>query len=78
MKPDSEDWQPGPVEISSLTRITPKLMRLTWQGCPLHHDPQYGWGYLEPIQPGSGRSIEEELDRQDPEGDMSDSRFPVK
>lgn len=45
---DNKEWQPGPCLISTQMRITPKLMRLTWNGYPLHHHPKYGWGYLVP------------------------------
>jgi len=44
----NKEWQPGPCLISTQMRITPKLMRLTWNGYPLHHHPKYGWGYLVP------------------------------
>lgn len=43
-----KEWQPGPCLISTQMRITPKLMQLTWDGYPLHHDQKYGWGYLVP------------------------------
>lgn len=43
-----KDWQPGPCLISTQMRITPKLMKLTWNGYPLHFNLKYGWGYLVP------------------------------
>ena len=43
-----EDWEPGPAKISPQTRITPKLMRLIWDGFPVHYDETHGWGYLVP------------------------------
>lgn len=43
-----KEWQPGPCLITTQMRITPKLMRLTWNGYPLHHHQKYGWGYLVP------------------------------
>ena len=30
------------------TRVTPLLLRLTWDGYPLHHDAKEKWGYLVP------------------------------
>ncbi|KFQ82215.1 DNA polymerase subunit gamma-1, partial [Phaethon lepturus] len=36
-------WVPGPSLISLQMRVTPKLMRLAWDGFPKH-----GWGYLVP------------------------------
>ncbi|XP_030833050.1 DNA polymerase subunit gamma-1-like [Strongylocentrotus purpuratus] len=47
------DWSPGPSLISSQTRITPKLLRLTWDGYPLHYTIKHGWGYLVPGKPDS-------------------------
>lgn len=44
----NKDWEPGPCLITTQMRITPKLMRLTWDGYPLHHTQKYGWGYLVP------------------------------
>ncbi|XP_073509356.1 DNA polymerase subunit gamma-1 isoform X2 [Phyllobates terribilis] len=42
------DWVPGPSLISLQMRLTPKLMRLTWDGFPLHFSDKHGWGYLVP------------------------------
>lgn len=42
------DWCPGPSLLSTQTRVTPLLLRLTWDGFPLYHSPQLGWGYLVP------------------------------
>ncbi|XP_056427904.1 DNA polymerase subunit gamma-1 [Hyla sarda] len=42
------DWVPGPSLISLQMRLTPKLMRLTWDGFPLHFSEKHGWGYLVP------------------------------
>ncbi|XP_062998741.1 DNA polymerase subunit gamma-1 isoform X2 [Elgaria multicarinata webbii] len=45
---DDASWVPGPSLISLQMRVTPKLMRLTWDGFPLHYSEKYGWGYLVP------------------------------
>ncbi|XP_069840767.1 DNA polymerase subunit gamma-1 [Dendropsophus ebraccatus] len=45
---DDPDWVPGPSLISLQMRLTPKLMRLTWDGFPLHFSEKHGWGYLVP------------------------------
>uniref|UniRef100_A0A8C8VDS2 DNA polymerase subunit gamma-1 n=1 Tax=Pelusios castaneus TaxID=367368 RepID=A0A8C8VDS2_9SAUR len=45
---DDPDWVPGPSLISLQMRVTPKLMRLTWDGFPVHYSEKYGWGYLVP------------------------------
>ncbi|CAI9719229.1 DNA polymerase subunit gamma-1-like [Octopus vulgaris] len=41
-------WEAGPSLITPQLRITPKLLRLTWDGYPVHFDDKYGWGYLVP------------------------------
>uniref|UniRef100_A0A672UCU1 DNA polymerase subunit gamma-1 n=1 Tax=Strigops habroptila TaxID=2489341 RepID=A0A672UCU1_STRHB len=41
-------WVPGPSLISLQMRVTPKLMRLVWDGFPLHYSDKHGWGYLVP------------------------------
>ncbi|XP_061855317.1 DNA polymerase subunit gamma-1 isoform X1 [Colius striatus] len=41
-------WVPGPSLISLQMRVTPKLMRLAWDGFPLHYSEKHGWGYLVP------------------------------
>ena len=43
-----DDWTHGAVLQSPLTRTTPKLLRMTWDGCPLHYAEKLGWGYLLP------------------------------
>ncbi|XP_055948526.1 DNA polymerase subunit gamma-1-like isoform X2 [Argiope bruennichi] len=45
---DDPDWEPGPYLISTQMRSVPKLMRMTWDGFPLHYDEKHGWGYLVP------------------------------
>ncbi|XP_075714294.1 DNA polymerase subunit gamma-1 [Rhinoderma darwinii] len=45
---EDPDWVPGPSLISLQMRLTPKLMRLTWDGFPLHYSDKHGWGYLVP------------------------------
>uniref|UniRef100_A0A8C5MAS0 DNA polymerase subunit gamma-1 n=1 Tax=Leptobrachium leishanense TaxID=445787 RepID=A0A8C5MAS0_9ANUR len=47
-KVDDPEWLPGPGLISLQMRLTPKLMRLTWDGYPLHYLEEHGWGYLVP------------------------------
>lgn len=42
------EWEPGPHLISTQMRSVPKLMRLLWNGYPLHYDETHGWGYLTP------------------------------
>jgi len=44
------DYKPGPCGISSQTKVTPSLLRMTWDGYPLHYQRKYGWGYLKATQ----------------------------
>ncbi|XP_072039067.1 DNA polymerase subunit gamma-1-like [Amphiura filiformis] len=45
---NSDDWAPGPSKITSQVRVAPKLMRLTWDGYPLHYSDKERWGFLVP------------------------------
>lgn len=49
---NSSDWNPGPLKVSTMKRVVPKLMRLTWDGYALHFDDTYGWGFLVPYVVG--------------------------
>ena len=60
-KEKEDDWKPGPVQVTTLMKITPKLMRLTWLGMPLHFDKNLGWGYLK-AKSISKDSINDEFD----------------
>uniref|UniRef100_UPI00358F9F05 DNA polymerase subunit gamma-1-like isoform X1 n=2 Tax=Myxine glutinosa TaxID=7769 RepID=UPI00358F9F05 len=42
------NWAPGPTLLGLGMRVTPKLLRLTWIGYPLHYKTEYGWGYVVP------------------------------
>lgn len=68
----SEDWSPGPHKISSQTRVTPKLLRLRWDGFPLHYDDTHGWGYLVP---GRTDNLEDPVPDTEP---SKDRLFPYK
>lgn len=43
-----EGQSAGPSKITTSRRITPKLLRLMWDGYPLHYNDKHGWGYLVP------------------------------
>lgn len=45
---DSGDWRAGPVDIGTGMKIAPKLLSLCWEGYPLHHIKDEGWGFLVP------------------------------
>ncbi|XP_075555319.1 DNA polymerase gamma, catalytic subunit tam [Dermacentor variabilis] len=53
---DNPDWAPGPYLISTQMRSVPKLLRLKWDGYPVHYDEKHGWGYLVP-KAGSDKYI---------------------
>lgn len=40
----------GAWNISTQMRCVPKLMKLMWNGYPLHHHDEHGWGYLLPAE----------------------------
>ena len=45
------DHENQPVlNLSTSKRAVPKLLRLTWQGYPLHHHKKLKWGYLVPTK----------------------------
>jgi hypothetical protein len=46
LKSDDPEWQPTPSLITTRTRVTPNLLRLTWKGYPMHHHEKLGWGFL--------------------------------
>ncbi|KAL4228151.1 hypothetical protein ACF0H5_013584 [Mactra antiquata] len=67
MKIDDEDWMPGPCGISHQTRVTPKLLRLTWDEFPLHFDDTHGWGYLVPGRTDNLEPLDELIESKDRE-----------
>ncbi|XP_052744548.1 DNA polymerase subunit gamma-1, mitochondrial isoform X2 [Bicyclus anynana] len=42
------DWVPGANNVTTSMQITPKLLRLSWEGYPLHYLQSEGWGFLVP------------------------------
>ena len=47
----TKDKATGSFLFSSSLRIVPKLLKMTWDGYPLYHNQQFGWGYLVPGRP---------------------------
>jgi len=45
---DREEWREGPVNISAQCQVAPSLLRMTWDGFPLHYTRKHGWGFLVP------------------------------
>ncbi|KAG6456278.1 hypothetical protein O3G_MSEX009640 [Manduca sexta] len=43
------DWSPGANNITTSMQITPKLLRLSWEGYPLHYIQAEGWGFMVPF-----------------------------
>ena len=70
---EREEHGAGPSKISTLMRITPKLLRLTWDGFPLHYSDKYGWGYVVP-----GRKEGEEEQIETGQDGNSLSEYPVE
>ncbi|CAG9129758.1 unnamed protein product [Plutella xylostella] len=42
------DWIPGANNVTTSMQITPSLLRLSWEGYPLHYLADEGWGFLVP------------------------------
>nr|SVE87207.1 EOG090X00SQ [Daphnia similis] len=47
----AQDGLVGPSEVSTSAQVVPKLLKLTWDGYPLFHSRELGWGYLVPGRP---------------------------
>ncbi|CAK1542741.1 unnamed protein product [Leptosia nina] len=54
------DWTPGANNITTSMQITPKLLRLSWEGYPLHYIQGEGWGFLVPYSRDRGEVQEGE------------------
>lgn len=48
---DDVDGLLGPCDISTSSLVVPKILKLTWEGYPLHYNRGLGWGYLVPGRP---------------------------
>ncbi|XP_038218981.1 DNA polymerase subunit gamma-1, mitochondrial [Zerene cesonia] len=55
------DWSPGANNITTSMQITPKLLRLSWEGYPLHYIKGEGWGFLVPYSRTRGELEEGEV-----------------
>ncbi|XP_071545514.1 DNA polymerase subunit gamma-1-like isoform X2 [Panulirus ornatus] len=64
---------PEPENMSTRLQIVPKLLRLTWDGFPLHYERQYGWGYLKPLYSNVSEIPHPEI----PSVDSNDKEMPV-
>lgn len=71
------DFYPGPSNISTQSRVTPKLMRLTWEGFPVHYDDKHGWGYLVPHEEEVSH-VDQELRCQEEPNACEKHPFPIQ
>ena len=65
---------PGLAELTTSKRVVPKLLRLTWDGYPLHYDRRFGWGYVvpgRPDDPGEPWAVSPAADAGDGDGGAS-------
>ena len=67
---DDENVLLGPSDITTSAQVVPKLLKLTWDGYPLHHSRELGWGYLVPGRPLEYCSRNAE--------DVQTAHFPLK
>ncbi|XP_050738206.1 DNA polymerase subunit gamma-1-like isoform X1 [Eriocheir sinensis] len=68
---------PEPENMSTSLQIVPKILRLTWNGFPLHHERKFGWGYLKPVYPSFKDIPQSEWDSY-AVNNTSEPVFPVK
>lgn len=64
-----QDGLIGPAEMTTSAQVVPKLLKLTWDGYPLYHNRELGWGYLVPGRP---------LEYCRTDADPAVSAFPLK
>lgn len=57
-----KEGTPEPENMSTSLQIVPKMLKLTWNGFPLHHERKFGWGYLKPLYPSFKDIPQSELD----------------
>lgn len=73
---EDTDWEPGPTLISTQMRSVPKLLRLKWDGYPVHFDSKHGWGYLVPQLQADGSAVVPSISGVESETDSA-ARFPL-
>lgn len=79
---DLNGLNPEPSKLTTQRRLAPKLLRLIWNGFPLHYDATHGWGYLVPCIHYSQEELElmrqEQLQLQASGKLDSDINFPFQ
>lgn len=43
---NDKDWEPGPTFLTLNKRVTPKLLKLMYDGYPVFYHAKHGWGYI--------------------------------
>lgn len=66
---------PEPENMSTSLQVVPRLLRLTWNGLPLHYEKKYGWGYLKPSYGSVGEIPQRETTM---DSNIVHQTFPVK
>lgn len=74
---DNPEWAPGPYLISTQMRSVPKLLRLKWDGYPVHYDEKHGWGYLVPKGESDGSISISAATEEEAGGDEKKPKFPL-
>ncbi|XP_074606134.1 DNA polymerase subunit gamma-1-like [Acropora palmata] len=72
---DKEEWKEGPVNISPQCQVAPMLLRMTWDGFPLHYNRKHGWGYLVPGRTDN-LATSNQIDAPENEEDMMEYKQP--
>ena len=60
--------------VTTKRQVVPKLLKLTWDGFPLHYHRAHGWGYLVPWV----EDIKEEEEGEEEGSLESYVSFPLK
>ncbi|OQR72043.1 DNA polymerase subunit gamma-1-like [Tropilaelaps mercedesae] len=71
------NWEFGAWNISTQMRCVPKLMKLMWDGYPLHYHEKHGWGYLVPTESGASPEESQSSYASDKSLEKSSSQFPL-
>ncbi|KCV68887.1 hypothetical protein H696_04304 [Fonticula alba] len=68
--------EPEP-RVTTRTRITPYLLKLQWQGFPLHYVPDQGWGFIVPYDKVDSIQSNASPLPLDPDDPKSECFFPI-
>lgn len=62
---DSYDTKADKFKITTRSRIAPLLLRLKWQGYPLHHLTGHGWCYKVPLHEATAIQLDKSILQED-------------